>query len=305
MVRKHTRPRTRTRPSDWGVASVTACAARAARAGMAAPAQDVAAPADKREGRCASPDGQSAHRPLMSFARSGTTLSRSADSLQPNRRRAARLVRRRHVPPAPRGMPDRLPGRKQALPGPDDGGQAEVSPPLIGQSVARSTADTTASVAIEFRRASRPAAAREEPDEHREPHGPGVRGLRDQPEAARPVPRPLLARRPPLAPAPLRNHPPASSGPGCHSAAAGPPEAGLSPSPRRRSPLRRSGSARVRRSGRRGRSSRSRCPGGPRHPAAWRSGPSPPDSAAAARSGVTSSTSASSVSRPSRVCSRS
>ena len=29
----------------------------------------------------------------------------------------------------------------------------------------------------------------------REPHGPGVCGLRDQPEAARPVPRPLLARR--------------------------------------------------------------------------------------------------------------
>ncbi len=73
-VRKHTRPRTRTRPSDWGVASVKGCAARAARAGMAAPAQDVAAPADKREGRCASPDGQSTHRPVTSFARSSTAL---------------------------------------------------------------------------------------------------------------------------------------------------------------------------------------------------------------------------------------
>ena len=105
MVRKHTRPRTRTRPSDWGVASVTACAARAARAGMAAPAQDVAAPADKREGRCASPDGQSAHRPLTSFARSSTALSRRADYPPTRLRRTAPIVRRRRVPPALRGMP--------------------------------------------------------------------------------------------------------------------------------------------------------------------------------------------------------
>ena len=43
-VRKHTRPRTRTRPSDWGVASVTARAARAPRANGAARPKDVAAP---------------------------------------------------------------------------------------------------------------------------------------------------------------------------------------------------------------------------------------------------------------------
>ena len=49
------------------------------RANGAARPKDVAAPADKREGQCASPDGQSAHRTPMSFARFSTALSRSAD----------------------------------------------------------------------------------------------------------------------------------------------------------------------------------------------------------------------------------
>lgn len=74
-VRKHTRPRTRTRPSDWGVASVTARAPRTPRAHGAAGPKDIAVPADSREGRCASRDGTSAHRPPVSFARSSTAVS--------------------------------------------------------------------------------------------------------------------------------------------------------------------------------------------------------------------------------------
>ncbi len=77
-VRKHTRPRTRTRPSDWGVATVTAGAARAAPADLPAQANDVGAPADTRRFPCASPKRRSAHRTPASFARSSTALSRSA-----------------------------------------------------------------------------------------------------------------------------------------------------------------------------------------------------------------------------------
>ena len=91
-VRKHTRPRTRTRPSDWWVASVTALVPRTPRANGAGRPKDFAAPADKREGRCASPDGQSAHRPPVSFARFSTALGRSADYPPTPLQRTASLV---------------------------------------------------------------------------------------------------------------------------------------------------------------------------------------------------------------------
>ena len=52
-VRKDTRPRTRTKPLDWWVASVTARPARAPRANGAVRPKHVPAPADGRERRCA------------------------------------------------------------------------------------------------------------------------------------------------------------------------------------------------------------------------------------------------------------
>ncbi len=156
-VRKHTRPRTRTRPSDWGVASVTALVPRTPRANGAARPKDVAAPADKQEGRCASPDGQSAHRPPVSFARFSTALSRSADYPPTRLRRAAPLVRHRRVPPAHVGIQTDFQD-ETALRGSDDGGQAEVSLRLVGHSVGRSTTSTTASEAIKFRRVGRAAS---------------------------------------------------------------------------------------------------------------------------------------------------
>ena len=133
MVRKHTRPRTRTRPSDWGVAPVTACAARAARAGMAAPAQDVAAPAVARRSRCALPRRRSAHRTPTSFARSSTALSGDADYPPTQLRRTnllsgAAAVFRPHSVACQTGFQD-----ETALRGSDDGGQAEV----IGRATAR------------------------------------------------------------------------------------------------------------------------------------------------------------------------
>ena len=91
-VRKRARPRTRSRPSDWGVASVTALVPRTPRANGAGRPKDFAAPADKREGRCASPDGQSAHRPPVSFARFSTALGRSADYPPTPLQRTASLV---------------------------------------------------------------------------------------------------------------------------------------------------------------------------------------------------------------------
>ena len=101
-VRKHTRPRTRTEPLARGVASVTACAARAARAGRTIPAQDVAAPAVARGFRCAVGKRRRAHRTPMSFARSGTVPSRGSVPPRPMRpvigrgpSRVARSARRR------------------------------------------------------------------------------------------------------------------------------------------------------------------------------------------------------------------
>ena len=76
-VRKHTRPRTRTRPSDWGVAPATARAARVPRAYRAAWPQDAVAPADGREPPCAWPERRSAHRTPASFAHSSTVASRT------------------------------------------------------------------------------------------------------------------------------------------------------------------------------------------------------------------------------------
>ena len=95
-MRKHTRPRTRTEPSARRVASVTARAPRTPRADGAPRPQDVAAPADEREDRCASPEARSAHRTPISFARSGTALSRGAGC------RPTRLRRTATPRPAPR-----------------------------------------------------------------------------------------------------------------------------------------------------------------------------------------------------------
>ena len=89
VLRKHTRPRTRTRPSDWWVAPVPASAARAALAGLAAHAHDVTVQRLALPRRCASPERQSAHRPPTSFARSSTALSRSAGCRPTQLRRAA------------------------------------------------------------------------------------------------------------------------------------------------------------------------------------------------------------------------
>ena len=165
-VRKHTRPRTRTRPSDWGVAPVTACAARAARAGMAAPAQDGAAPADKREVQCASPDGQSAHRLPVSFARFSTALSRSVDNPPTQLRRPARLPRpcRRAVPTTRSAARSASTTERDFVAARMTAARPESQRP-VGQSVRRPTSNTTAWVAIKFHRA---AAVHEEPDVRRD-----------------------------------------------------------------------------------------------------------------------------------------
>ena len=115
VVRMHTRPRTRTRPSDWGVAPVTACAARAAGAGMPAPAQDIAAPAVARRSRCALPRRRSAHRTPTSFARSGTALSGGAD-YRPTQLRRTNLLSGAAAGFRPHSgvRPDRLPRRNSA-----------------------------------------------------------------------------------------------------------------------------------------------------------------------------------------------
>jgi len=117
-VRKHTRPRTRTRPSDWGVATVTAQVARVPRATRAARAKDVAAAADKREERCASADGQSAHRPPLSFARSGTALSPGVAYRPTRLRRTEPLARRCRPARTTADKPKRLhdwPGQSAAM----------------------------------------------------------------------------------------------------------------------------------------------------------------------------------------------
>ena len=76
-VRKHTRPRTRTRPSDWWVATASDGAARTALAGLSAEAQDAAAPADRREAPCESPGRRSVNRTPASFAHSSAAVSRA------------------------------------------------------------------------------------------------------------------------------------------------------------------------------------------------------------------------------------
>ncbi len=127
-MRKHTRPRTRTRPSDWWVASVTALPARAPRANGPVRPKDVPASADGRKRRCASLDDRSAHRTPMSFARSGTALSRSVACRQTRLRRVAPLPA---LPPLSR--PDSV-GRQTclqdetALRRSKAGGGTEVSP---------------------------------------------------------------------------------------------------------------------------------------------------------------------------------
>ena len=169
MVRKHTRPRTRTRPSDWGVAPVTACAARAARGGMAAPAQDVAAPAVARRSRCALPRRRSAHRTPTSFARSGTALSGDADYPPTQLRRPARLPRpcRRAVPTTRSAARSASTTERDFVAARMTAARPESQRP-VGQSVRRSTSNTTAWVAIKFHRADRAAAVHEEPDVRRD-----------------------------------------------------------------------------------------------------------------------------------------
>ena len=82
MVRKHTRPRTRTRPSDWWVASVTARPARAPRSNGRRGRKTFPRQRFSGEGRCASPDGQSAHRPprVVSALQYGSKSERSRPS---------------------------------------------------------------------------------------------------------------------------------------------------------------------------------------------------------------------------------
>ena len=113
-VRKHTRPRTRTRPSDWWVASVTAQLPRAPRANGAVRPKDVPAPADGRERRCASLAARSAHRPLVSFPRSGTAPTGGASRFRAcpprpgfggPRPRRCRCGQSRHPGPRLRGPP--------------------------------------------------------------------------------------------------------------------------------------------------------------------------------------------------------
>ena len=159
-MRKHTRPRTRTRPSDWGVASVTARALRAPRAYGAARPKDVAPPPDKREGRCASPEGQSAHRPPVSFARFSTALSRSSDYPPTRLRRAAPFVPRcRRALPATRSASKSAPKPERGFVAARTTAAKPESQRLVGRSNGRSTAGTTASAAIEFQR-SRPNRCR-------------------------------------------------------------------------------------------------------------------------------------------------
>ncbi len=76
-MRKHTWPRTRTRPSAWGVATASDGAARTALAGLSAEAQDAAAPADRREAPCESPGRRSVNCTPASFAHSSAAVSRA------------------------------------------------------------------------------------------------------------------------------------------------------------------------------------------------------------------------------------
>ena len=139
------------------------------RANGAARPEDVAAPADEREGQCASPDGQSAHRTPVSFARFSTALSRSVDNPPTQLRRPARLPR-----PCRRALPTTRSAARSASTTERDFVAARMtaarpeSQRPVGQSVRRPTSNTTAWVAIKFHRADRAAAVHEEPDVRRD-----------------------------------------------------------------------------------------------------------------------------------------
>ena len=109
-------PRPNRAPVPLGSLPSTARAARAARApranGAARP-RGVAVPADQREGRCASPEGRSAHRTPMSFARSGTALSRPPLI---GWRGPARQLDRPLVPAAPSSLATLPAWRRRTLP---------------------------------------------------------------------------------------------------------------------------------------------------------------------------------------------
>ena len=98
----------------------------------AAQPQDVVAQADGRAPQCASPEARSAHRTPMSFARSGTAPSRSA-AWRPTPIPASctssgvAAVFRPHSVERQNRFQD-----ETELPGSNDGGQAEVSPRLVG-----------------------------------------------------------------------------------------------------------------------------------------------------------------------------
>ena len=143
-MRKHTRPRTRTRLSDWWVASDTARPARAPRANGAVRPKDVPASADGREGRCASPDDRSAHRPPVSFPRSGTALTRRVAY---RRKRLRRVTPHPALPPCTARTPwDARPAfkRKQSFTARRPAGKPKCLRWLVGKPVARSTTSTTA-----------------------------------------------------------------------------------------------------------------------------------------------------------------
>ena len=94
-VRKHTCPRTRTRPSDWGVAPNTAQTPLAAPGGRGARAQDVRASRLAPPIRCAWRKGRSAHRTPMSIARSSAAMTRARviGTVPPRGARSARCCR--------------------------------------------------------------------------------------------------------------------------------------------------------------------------------------------------------------------
>ena len=160
-------------------------------------AEDVAVPADKREGRCASPERRSAHRPPVSFARFGTALSRGQATVQnptrancnplPGATAATRSAARSasNTERGFRGGSNRLwPSRKPQRP--------------VDQSVRRSTAGITASVAIKFQWVGRPAAAREQPVVHRDgapEGGPAPRASADGDPAGDDLDRRLVGGR--------------------------------------------------------------------------------------------------------------
>ncbi len=122
-MRKPTCPRTRSRPSDCRVASVTARPARAPRANGTVRPKNVPAPADGRERRCASPGDRSAHRRPVSFPRFSTAPSRGTGCRPTRLRRVAPLPALAAVSRPP--LRDARPASttKSALPGSKGGGE--------------------------------------------------------------------------------------------------------------------------------------------------------------------------------------